>query len=121
MMRKILLAGLLLGLTSADADPLTLARFDSRLFALVADIPLGPAAGRIDYQSIAEDRLYVSLMGAGKLLVFDIRQNQVVKRLDGFPKTTGVLAAGGRVYSSVPGAGLMPSLAVGLGMLGLST
>ena len=115
--RNILTATLLLGLTAADSQP----RFDSKLFALVADVPLGPAAGRMDYQSIADGRLYVSLMGAGKLLVFDTAQNTIVKRLDGFPKTTGVLAAGGRIYSSVPGAGLVPSLAVGLGVLGLST
>jgi len=116
-MRNILLAILLLGIRTADAQP----RFDSSQFSLVADVPLGPAAGRIDYQSIADGRLYVSMMGAGKLLVFDIAQNRVLKRLDGFPKTTGVLAAGGRVYSSVPGAGLAPSLNVGLGMLGLSS
>jgi hypothetical protein len=120
MRTKLLTVALLAILPSfaplADAQP----RFDSRLFALVADVPLGPSAGRIDYQSIADGRLYVSMMGAGKLLAFDTSQNQVVKELDGFPKTTGVLAAGGRVYSSVPGAGLMPSLAVGLGMMGLS-
>ena len=116
-MQKILLAILLLGIRTADAQP----SFDSPVFSLVADVPVGPAAGRIDYQSIADGRLYVSLMGAGKLLVFDIAQNRIVKRLDGFPKTTGVLAAGGRVYSSVPGAGLAPSLGVGLGMLGLSS
>jgi DNA-binding beta-propeller fold protein YncE len=119
MQMKLLTAALLvtLQLSAADAQP----RFDSPLFALVADVPLGPAAGRIDYQSLADGRLYVSMMGAGKLLVFDTSQNQVVKQLDGFPKTTGVLAAGGRVYSSVPGAGLVPSLAVGLGMLGFSS
>ena len=90
----------------------------------LGDFALGPASGRIDYQSLdpASGRLYVSMMGAGKLLVFDTRQNKVLALRDGFPKITGVLAVPAlhRVYSSVPGAGLGPSLSVGLGMLGLS-
>lgn len=93
-------------------------------FTLVADVPLGPAANRIDYQSVdpAAHRLYVSLMGAGKLLVFDMAANKPVKQLDNFPKATGVLVVPrlNRVYASVPGGGIGPSLAQGLGMLGLS-
>ena len=84
----------------------------------------GPRRNRIDYLSLdaGAKRLYVSLMGAGKLLVFDTAQNKPLKELDGFPKTTGVLAVPSlnRVFSSVPGGGLGPSLAQGLGMLGLS-
>ena len=99
--------------------------FDSHLFSLVADVKLGPAANRIDYQSLdpVAKRLYVSLMGAGKLLVFDIASNRPLQQLDNFPKVTGVLAVPElhRVYASVPGAGLGPSLSVGLGMLGLSS
>lgn len=94
-------------------------------FALVADVKLGPAADRIDYQSLdpVAGRLYVSLMGAGKLLVFDIASRRPLQQLANFPKVTGVLAVPElhRVYASVPGAGLGPSLAVGLGMLGLSS
>jgi YVTN family beta-propeller protein len=93
-------------------------------FTLVADVPLGPAANRIDYQSFdpTTHRLYVSLMGAGKLLVFDAAANKPLRQLDGFPKTTGVLVVPPlhRVYASVPGGGIGPSLAQGLGMLGLS-
>lgn len=115
------LAGLLTapGLAAAAPPP----AFGGR-FTLVADVPLGPAANRIDYQSFdpAAHRLYVSLMGAGKLLVFDTAANKPLKRLDGFPKTTGVLVVPQlhRVYASVPGGGIGPSLAQGLGMLGLS-
>ena len=98
--------------------------FDN-LFSLVADVPLGPAANRIDYQSLdpTSGRLYVSLMGAGKLLVFDIAGNKPLRQLDGYPKTTGVLVVPAlhRVFASVPGAGLGPSLGVGLGMLGLTS
>jgi len=105
----------------AAAEPVS----GNPLFTPVADVPLGPAANRIDYQSLdpTAERLYVSLMGAGKLLVFDIAGNKPVRQLDGYPKTTGVLVVPAlhRVYASVPGAGLGPSLGVGLGVLGLSS
>jgi DNA-binding beta-propeller fold protein YncE len=95
------------------------------MFSLVGDYPLGPASSRMDYQSLdpIAGRLYVSLFGAGKLLIFDVRRNKVFAQLNGFPKATGVLAVPGlhRVYASVPGAGLGPSLTVGLGMFGLSS
>lgn len=115
------LAGLLIASAAAPlrAEP----AFGGR-FTLVADVALGPSSNRIDYLSLdpLAHRLYVSLMGAGKLLVFDTAQNRPLRQLDGFPKTTGVLAVPQihRVFSSVPGGGLGPSLAQGLGMLGLS-
>lgn len=105
----------------SDATP----KFESRLFSLVGDFTLGPASDRIDYQSVDPDakRLYVSMMGAGKLLIFDLDQNKPLRQLDGFPKITGVLVVPElhRVYASVPGAGVGPSVMVGLGMLGLSS
>ena len=98
--------------------------FGGRFTMVMADVPLGPAANRIDYQSFdpLAHRLYVSLMGAGKLLVFDTAENKPLQQLDNFPKTTGVLVVPQlhRVYASVPGGGIGPSLAQGLGMLGLS-
>lgn len=107
------------GIAAAAPPP----QFGGR-FTLVADVPLGLAANRIDYQSLdpGAHRLYVSLMGAGKLLVFDTAGNKPLRQLDGFPKTTGVLVVPQlhRVYASVPGGGIGPSLAQGLGMLGLS-
>ncbi len=126
-MRISTLAAILAALTAAPADAAVKAEpgFDSRLFTLVADVPLGRKANRIDYLSLdaGAGRLYVSLMGAGKLLVFDTAENKPLEELDGFPKTTGVLAVPSlhRVFSSVPGGGLGPSLAQGLGMLGLSS
>ncbi len=115
------LAGLLAASVAAPLQAVP--AFDSR-FTLVADVPFGPAANRIDYLSFdpGAHRLYVSLMGAGKLLVFDTAGNKPLKQLDGFPKTTGVLVVPQlhRVYASVPGGGIGPSLAQGLGMLGLS-
>jgi DNA-binding beta-propeller fold protein YncE len=110
---------------SAAERPAPPPKFESRLFSLVGDFPLGPASNRIDYQSIDPDakRLYVSMMGAGKLLVFDLTENKPLRQLDGFPKITGVLVVPElhRVYASVPGAGLASSMMVGLGMLGLSS
>lgn len=95
------------------------------LFSVVGDFPLGARTSRTDYESIDAParRLYLSGMGAGQVLVFDVEKNTLVARLDGFPKVTGVLAVPElhKVYASVPGAGLVPSLFVGLGMAGLSS
>jgi DNA-binding beta-propeller fold protein YncE len=79
----------------------------------------------MDYESIDSPaaRLYIAGMGAGKLLVFDVKSNRLVRALDNFPKITGVLAIPElhRVYASVPGAGLIASLGVGIGILGFSS
>jgi DNA-binding beta-propeller fold protein YncE len=122
-LRAASLAGLLLASSALSSGAAQPPAFGGR-FALVADVPLGPAANRIDYQSFdpTSHRLYVSLMGAGKLLVFDTAANKPLRQLDNFPKTTGVLVVPPlhRVYASVPGGGIGPSLAQGLGLLGLS-
>jgi DNA-binding beta-propeller fold protein YncE len=71
---------------------------------VVADVPLPGSASRFDYQSLEPDagRLFISHMGAGQLVVFDVRAGRVVGNLDGFPTVTGVLAvpAERRVYAS---------------------
>jgi DNA-binding beta-propeller fold protein YncE len=96
-----------------------------RLFTLVGDFRLGDATDRMDYQSFdaGPQRLYIADMGQGKLLVFDTAANRLVRSLDGFSKVTGVLAVPQlhRVYASVPGGGVIASLKVGAGMLGLSS
>lgn len=75
---------------------------------LVADIPLPGSASRFDYQSLepALGRLFISHMGAGRLVVFDTRAQQVIASLGGFPTVTGVLAVPveHRVYGSAAGA-----------------
>jgi DNA-binding beta-propeller fold protein YncE len=95
------------------------------LFTLVDDFPLGTATTRTDYQSIDAEthRLYIAKMGEGKLLVYDLVQDRVVREIAGLPKITGVLAVPQlhRVYASVPGSGIAASFRVGLGMLGLSS
>jgi DNA-binding beta-propeller fold protein YncE len=97
----------------------------ARLFSLVNDFPLGTRTNRTDYESIdaVARRLYIAKMGAGQLLVFDLDRNRLIAALDGFPKITGVLAVPElhKVYASVPGAGLVSSMFVGFGMMGLST
>jgi DNA-binding beta-propeller fold protein YncE len=52
------------------------------------------------------DRLYISYMGAGELIVFDTRARRVVATVSGVPRVTGVLAvpARGHVYASAAGA-----------------
>ncbi len=75
---------------------------------LVADAPLPGSASRFDYQSLESGpgRLFISHMGAGQLVVFDVRAARVVANLDGFPRVTGVLAvpAERRAYASAAGA-----------------
>src|SRR2546426_8307070 len=60
---------------------------------VVADVPLPGSASRFDYQSLepASGRLFVSHMGAGRLVVFDVRAGRVIADLDGFPTVTGVV------------------------------
>src|SRR5256886_5777741 len=62
---------------------------------VVADVPLPGSASRFDYQSLepASGRVFISHMGAGQLVAFDVRAGRVIANLDGFPTVTGVLAA----------------------------
>ena len=73
----------------------------------VADVPLPGAAVRFDYQSldIRSDRLYIAHMGAGEVVVFNVRTRRVEGTIGGLPGVTGVWAvpALGRVYASVTG------------------
>src|SRR6266516_1535969 len=74
---------------------------------VVADVPLPGSASRFDYQSLepASGRLFISHMGAGQLVVFDVRAGRVIANLDGFPTVTGVLAvtAEHRAFASATG------------------
>jgi len=71
----------------------------------VADVPLPGPAARFDYQYLdqASDRLYIAHMGAGRILVFNVKTRQVEGTIHGVPGVTGVWAvpALGRVYASV--------------------
>src|SRR5213594_158513 len=74
---------------------------------LIADVPLPGSRSRFDYQSLesASGQLFISHMGAGQLVVFDVHAGKVIGNLDGFPTVTGVLAvpAEHRVYASAAG------------------
>ncbi|MDQ6632008.1 MAG: YncE family protein [Verrucomicrobiota bacterium] len=69
------------------------------------DIPLPGKPTRFDYQSYDEqkNRLYISHMGDGELVVFDTKAEKVVTNLSGFPVITGVLVVPSlkKVYGSV--------------------
>jgi len=73
----------------------------------VADVPLPGAAVRFDYQSIdtSANRLYISHMNAGELVVFDLKTRRVEGTVGDLPRTTGVgcVPALEKVYASVPG------------------
>src|SRR6266702_8548279 len=74
---------------------------------VVADVPLPGSASRFEYQSLepASGRLFISHMGAGQLVVFDVRAGRVITNLDGFPTVTGVPAVPveHRAYASATG------------------
>src|SRR6266496_2946129 len=73
----------------------------------ITDVSLPGSASRFDYQSLeaASGRLFISHMGAGQLVVFDVRAGRVIANLDGFPTVTGVLAVPveHRAYASATG------------------
>lgn len=73
----------------------------------IADVALPGAASRFDYQSLdtTANRLYLSHMGAGELVVIDPAARRVVGTVGDLPRVTGVLAVPAlrRVYASVPG------------------
>jgi DNA-binding beta-propeller fold protein YncE len=96
-----------------------------RLFTHVGDFSLGEATNRTDYESVDAQthRLYIAKMGSAQLLVFDTDKAKLLANREGYGKITGVLVVPElhRVYASVPGAGALSALAVGLGMLGLTS
>jgi DNA-binding beta-propeller fold protein YncE len=73
----------------------------------VVDIPLPGPAVRFDYQTAdtAANRLYISHMNAGELVVFDVKARKVISTVRDLPRVTGVwcVPALGKVYASVPG------------------
>src|SRR5881397_476990 len=122
MVAHILIAGTLVGPPGPPAPVCTLAgppvetRWSGTIppassadapLRVVADVPLPGSASRFDYQSLepASGRLFISHMGAGQLVVFDVRAGRVIGNLDGFPTVTGVLAvpAEHRAYASATG------------------
>lgn len=72
---------------------------------VVADVPLPGPPVRFDRLGFdaGRDRLYIAHMGAGRLVVFDLKGRRVAATITGLPGVTGVLAVPAlrRVYASV--------------------
>ncbi len=88
---------LLVGCSASAQSPLT----------KVSALPLPDSPTRFDYQSIDQStgRLYLSHMGAGKLIIFDTKTNQILANLTGYRTVTGVLSVPeeGKFYGSAAG------------------
>jgi DNA-binding beta-propeller fold protein YncE len=73
----------------------------------IADVPMPGPPVRFDYQSLdtTTDRLYIAHLGAGTLLVVDVRNRRVIADVNGFSEVHGVWVVPelGRVYASVTG------------------
>jgi hypothetical protein len=93
-----------LAVAAVPAPPSRVAR-TSPVLTPVADVPLPGPAVRFDYQSldIGSDRLYIAHMGAGAIVVFNVRTRQVETTIAGMPGVTGVWAVPElhRLYASV--------------------
>ena len=94
------------GWPAQSGGPTRSAGGDAPLKAL-PDVPLPGAAKRFDYQSLdtTTGRLYISHMRGDRLDVFDTRSGKLVRSIEGFPGSTGVLSVPAlhHVYVSVTG------------------
>lgn len=74
---------------------------------LVADVPLGGNATRLDYASLDPDRhlLFIAHLGDSAVIVFDTQAQRVITRIGGISQVHGVLAIPelGTVYASATG------------------
>jgi DNA-binding beta-propeller fold protein YncE len=122
--RRALLAGLIVaggGMASVPALATPPPSAD-QIFSPERDVPLGPKIDRFDYQSLdpSTGRLFISGMSIGRLLVFATSANKLLTELDGYPSVTGVLVVPDlhKVYASVPGDGVLLSVAAGMAGIG---
>jgi len=85
--RRVLVLAILWGLCAPRLLPA------KDLLKLEKDVPLTGGVSRFDYQSLDSQNgiLYLSHMGAGQIIVFNTKTNQVLATLPGFPGVTGVL------------------------------
>ena len=106
-MHRPIAAGLLAAALAGLGPRAAPAQSAQPILTTVAEIPLPGPAVRFDYQSLdpATDRLYIAHMGAGELVIFNVRTRQVEGTIGGLPGVTGVWAVPelGRVYASVTG------------------
>jgi len=73
----------------------------------VADIPLEGGASRFDYQTIDAQRglLFIAHLGAGQVVAFDLKQQQVAAYIPDVASAHGVIAAPetGSIYAAATG------------------
>ncbi len=74
----------------------------------IADIPLEGGASRFDYQSIDPQRslLFIAHLGAGQVVVFDLKQQKVAAYIPDVAGVHGLIAVpeSARVYASATGS-----------------
>jgi DNA-binding beta-propeller fold protein YncE len=95
-------------LTLAAGPVLAQASGHTPYWRVVADVPLPGKPARFDYQSLDSTTgiLWISHMGAGEVLAFDVSARQVIARVTDMPGVTGVRAvpAVQRVFASLSAA-----------------
>jgi YVTN family beta-propeller protein len=100
---SLLFAALALGLAGILA-PATLGQQSPADFRIVRDVPLPGDTSRFDYESLDSQahRLYVTHLGAGTIVVYDVQAGAVVGEIQDVPGVHGVLAIPdlGRVYAT---------------------
>lgn len=73
----------------------------------IADVPLEGGASRFDYQSIDAPRglLFIAHLGAGQVVVFDLKQQKVTAYITDVASAHGLIVApeAGRVYAAATG------------------
>ena len=106
-MRRFTVGALLAAALGAPAwrDTPPQAQGAAPVLRTVADVPLPGAAVRFDYQSfdLRSNRLYISHMSAGEIVVVNVKSRSVEGTIGGLPGVTGVwpVPALERVYASV--------------------
>jgi YVTN family beta-propeller protein len=103
----------LLGLTGiamlSGMLPSCRARAAPTLLHRVMDVPLPGRAVRFDYQNLdsGSNRLYISHMNDGHVVVFDVERRHVLANIAGVPGATGVLIVPElhRLYASASASG----------------
>jgi YVTN family beta-propeller protein len=104
-MRLVAALLVILALANGAAAPAT--GQGAAVLERLADVPLPGPPVRFDYLGIdtTSNRLYISHMNAGSLVVFDLNSRSVVDTIGDLPRITGVwpVPALGKVYASVPG------------------
>ncbi len=106
-MHRVIVGTLLVALGAAARPAAAQQGAPPPVLRTVADILLPGPPVRFDYQSLdpASERLFIAHMGAGEIVVFNVKSRRVERTIGGLPGVTGVLAVHplGKIYASVTG------------------